>query len=121
MKVLFIIIFILLIVSCHSKLGEIVFNKNVFEFGEIYHGQSISDSLVVKNIGESKIDFSIFADCGCTILEEGIIELDPYDSQIVKFNFKPNNFGFVQQKILFESQDNEILEIVLLRANVKPY
>lgn len=118
MKIFFVLIFIFLNFSCKEKSGEISLNKEVFDFGNTYQGQVIMDSVVVKNIGDSIVDLSIFADCGCTILEDGFIKLNPGEIRTVKFNFNSNNFGFVQQKIIFESSNKEVFKIILLRANV---
>lgn len=118
MKVFFILLFIFLNFSCREKSGEISLNKEVFDFGNTFQGQVNMDSVVVKNIGGSIVDLSIFADCGCTILEDGFIKLNPGEIQTVKFNFNPKNFGFVQQKIILESSNKKVFKIILLRANV---
>ena len=52
------------------QLPEIVFLKEVFNFGEIYQDKSISFDFKFKNIGNAPlIIFSVKASCGCTVAE----------------------------------------------------
>ena len=52
------------------QLPEIVFLKEVFNFGEIYQDKSISFDFKFKNIGNAPLIIrSVKASCGCTVAE----------------------------------------------------
>ena len=51
-----------------TKMPEIFVSEDVFDFGEIVEGQSISHNFIIKNVGNDDLFINTAkASCGCTV------------------------------------------------------
>ena len=51
-----------------TKMPEIFVSEDVFDFGEIVEGQSISHNFIIKNVGSDDLFINTAkASCGCTV------------------------------------------------------
>ncbi|WP_439473382.1 Ig-like domain-containing protein [Algoriphagus formosus] len=114
-----VILLLMVVFSCKVPQGKIEIDRVQIDFGDILLGQTVSDSVNIRNVGNSTVTVMAFPDCGCTIIDEGKIQLQPGENDGFRFSFSPGVSGFVQQKILLESSDLSENQLILLTAFVK--
>ncbi len=110
MKKVLSILFVLLFITIRAQSNgpKIYLNETEYDFGDIYQGQIVNHSFVIKNSGKGvlKID-KVKASCGCTAANAGKNELAAGESTEIDVKFNSANRKGKQKKYVYISSNDE--------------
>ncbi|RZK44202.1 MAG: DUF1573 domain-containing protein [Pedobacter sp.] len=97
------------------------FEKDIFDFGIITDGESVSHEFKFKNVGKSPLIISdASATCGCTVPEYPTKPIKPGESGIIKIVFNSTGKVGLQDKVVsIISNANPSLATVHVVGEVK--
>ncbi|MBN1552688.1 DUF1573 domain-containing protein [bacterium] len=81
--------------------GMIALDHTRFDFGKIYHQDSLSHDFLIKNTGNSTIHITdIKTDCGCTAAVVDSSAINPGETLAIHVNLKPDiQEGQIEKKV----------------------
>jgi hypothetical protein len=86
---------------------RITLSQDSWDFGEVWHPQSVSLTLIVKNTGDAPLQISdVRATCGCTLVEPGRKTVPPGETTEVKVRYNSEGKqGHQESKVIIDSND----------------
>ena len=98
------------------------FDKEEHNFGEIYHGDIVTNIFSFKNVGETPLIISkATASCGCTIPSWPKQPIPSGSSGQIKVQFDSSNKPGIQNKVITITANTETkIKKLLIKAQVSP-
>lgn len=87
-----------------NKPGDIVFLKDIHDFGELEYGQEASVYFRYQNLGSKSVEINeVISSCGCTVPEwkKSLLGADEIDSLLVTYD--TNSVGYFSKEIVIVS------------------
>ncbi|MEQ8475031.1 choice-of-anchor D domain-containing protein [Fulvivirga sp.] len=98
-------------------------DKNEFDFGDIFIGDTLSDSVLVTNGGTDVLNITSITNSEPEFtISNSELSLDPQESVYVLIQFNPTLTGAINDIIVFESNDPDfpVLNVYLTGNGVEP-
>jgi hypothetical protein len=86
---------------------KLTLSQDSWNLGEIWHPQSATLTLIVKNEGDAPLEITdVRTTCGCTLVEPGRKSVPPGETTDVKVRYNSEGKqGHVESKVIIESND----------------
>lgn len=96
-----------LVTAQTSAAPRLTLSQDSWNFGEIWHPQAASLTLIVKNEGTTQLEIGdVRTTCGCTLAETGRKSVPPGETTEVKVRYNSEGKqGHVESKVIIESND----------------
>ncbi|UCH15681.1 MAG: S8 family serine peptidase, partial [Bacteroidales bacterium] len=115
-----------IVVPAHMEvtgIPEIQIETDTIEFSETYVNQSVTDSLLISNIGTKTISIdSIYTDNSIFVVDTGKLTIPPGEEYFVNIDYIPTVVGEDTASLLIESDDTSspLTEVILIGSSVLP-